>query len=139
MAFHRFLSAILFLVLYTPNFSDCSKEKEEALKDLGIDTTIVFDDLEVIFGSSTIIQFGNTVNLKDVKVQPSLKLKNFTDNKFHTLAMVDPDAPSRSNPVAAVRLLIYEYDETKFSFVNIGYHICIIFLYCAGMVALARY
>ena len=107
MAFNRFLSAILFLVLYTPNFSDCSKEKEEALQDLGIDTTIVFDNLEVIFGSSTNIQFGNTVNLKDVKVQPSLHLKNFTDVKFHTLAMVDPDAPSRSNPVAAVRYLYF--------------------------------
>ena len=108
MAFHRFLSAILFLVLYTPNFSECSKEKEEALKDLGIDTTIVFDNLKVSFGSSTIIQFGNTVNLKDVKVQPRMiKLENLEYDKFHTLAMVDPDAPSRSNPVAAVGLSIF--------------------------------
>ena len=97
------ISAILFIVLYIANFSECANKNEEALKDLGISTNIDFDQIEVSFGSSTIVQFGNTLNLGDVKVQPNVQLKNFKDSQFHTLAMVDPDAPSRANPVAGVR------------------------------------
>ena len=97
------ISAILFIVLYIANFSECVNNNEEALKDLGISTNIDFDQIEVTFGSSTTVQFGNKLNLGDVKVQPNVELKNFKDSQFHTLAMVDPDAPSRTNPVARVR------------------------------------
>ena len=97
------LSAILFIVLYIANFSECLNKNEEALKDLGISTNIEFDQIEVTFGSSTMVQFGNTLNLGDVKEQPNVLLKDFEDSQFHTLAMVDPDAPSRANPVARVR------------------------------------
>ena len=104
MAFHRFLSVFLFIAFYIANFYECAKENEEALKDLGITTNIDFDQLEVNFDSSITVQFGNTLNLADVKVQPHVQLANYKDNRFHTLAMVDPDAPSRANPVAKVRL-----------------------------------
>ena len=77
--------------------------KKKSFKDLGISTNIDFDQIEVTFGSSTTVQFGNKLNLGDVKVQPNVELKNFKDSQFHTLAMVDPDAPSRTNPVAGVR------------------------------------
>ena len=97
------ISATLFIVLYIANFSECVNKNEEALKDLGIATNIDFDQIEVSFGPSTTVQFGNTLNLGDVKVQPNVQLQNYKDSQFQTLAMVDPDAPSGANPVAGVR------------------------------------
>ena len=101
------ISAILFIVLYIANFSECVNKNEEALKALNISTNIDFDQIEVSFGSSTIVQFGNTLNLGDVKVQPNVQIKNFKDGLFHTLAMVDPDAPSRTNPIARVSCYMF--------------------------------
>ena len=104
MAFHRWLSATLFLAINIANLAEALTNKDGILEDLGIDTNIVFDNIEITFDDSTKVQFGNTLDLANVKVQPNVTVDDLKGTKFQTLAMVDPDAPSRKNPVAAVRL-----------------------------------
>ena len=89
----------MVMKMATPLF----KEKDGILKDLGIDTSITFKQLKVEFDASNAVSFGNTLKLADVKMQPNVQLEHFKDSKFHTLAMVDPDAPSRKNPIYKVR------------------------------------
>ena len=104
MAFHRLLSATLFLVILIANLAEALNNKDGILEDLGIDTNIEFDNIEITFDDFTKVQFGNTLDLANVKVQPKIKLvDDLKASKFQTLVMVDPDAPSRKNPVAAVR------------------------------------
>ena len=79
-------------------------EKDNILQDLGLDTTNTFTKLEVNFGSSANVDFGNDLTLNDVKAKPNVTIMRLRESKFMTLVMVDPDAPSRSNPVAKVRI-----------------------------------
>ena len=64
---------------------------------------MAFKVLPVRFAwASMNVEFGATLNLADVKIEPEVQLDGLSGSGFTTLAMVDPDAPSRSNPVAKV-------------------------------------
>ena len=60
----------------------------------------MFEKLDVNFGLSVKVDFGNDLKLASVKPKPNVKITTLENAKFLTLLMVDPDAPSRTNPVA---------------------------------------
>jgi len=79
---------------------DSRKEKDGILTDLNLENRTEFNDFPVRFAKSINVEFGATLNLADVKIEPEVQLDGLSGSGFTTLAMVDPDAPSRSNPVA---------------------------------------
>ncbi|CAH1404410.1 unnamed protein product [Nezara viridula] len=54
--------------------------------------------LEVHYNSSK-VNLGNTLNVSAVENAPSVNWSG-EDDSFYTICMIDPDAPSRSNPKA---------------------------------------
>ena len=103
MEFCQFVFNYFIGVLFILTLVDSLKNNDGIFKDLGLDEKNELDELNVRFSTSHKVLFGNTLNLDAVKVTPEIQLETFKDTKFHTLVMVDPDAPSRQNPVAAVR------------------------------------
>merc|ERR1711944_198025 len=101
MAIYRYVSKSLFFALLISNMVNSMEKKEEILKDLGLDTNNGYDDLTVRFPNSPDVREGSTLKLDVVKVKPEVPFEYLIDFKFYTLVMVDPDAPSRRNPVAA--------------------------------------
>ena len=81
------------------------EEKDNILQDLGFNSNTGIEKLEINFGSSTKVNFGNNLELTSVQVKPNVNISSLKakGSNFLTLAMVDPDVPSRSNPVAKVR------------------------------------
>ena len=83
-------------------------ETDDILKDLGLNVETMFDKLSVIFEvdfadtSFLDFDFGANLRLADVETQPDVKIPNIKDAPFVTMVMLDPDAPSRENPVAKV-------------------------------------
>jgi len=92
----------LIFMLLISNLADSWKEDNDGIfKDLGLEENDKCNELNVTFPTSHKVLFGNTLKLDDVKVTPKIQVETFQDSKFHTLVMVDPDAPSRTNPVAS--------------------------------------
>ena len=79
-------------------------ETDDILLDLGLDTSTMFKKLDVMFGSSDNVEFGNNLTLDSVQEKPIVDITRFTDSPLMTLIMVDPDARSRANPTERVRL-----------------------------------
>lgn len=83
--------------------TDCSSCDDGIINDLGLiglgTNNANFDELFVGFDPDNEVLFGNTLKLDNVQTPPYLNLETFTDSKYHTLVMVDPDAPSRQNPI----------------------------------------
>ena len=77
------------------------EEKDDILKDLGLEVNSDVRKLKVNFGSSK-ISYGEDLPLAAVKNKPSIKVPKACDAKYFTLMMVDPDAPSRKNPTKRV-------------------------------------
>ena len=77
------------------------KEKDNILKDLGLEVSSHVGQLKVDFGS-TKLSYGEVLPLAAVKNKPSIKIPKACDAKYFTLMMVDPDAPNRNNPTARV-------------------------------------
>ena len=98
-----FVFIYLIFMLLISNLADSLKDNDGIFKDLGLEENDEVEDLNVSFPTSHKVLFGNTLRLDDVKVTPTIQVETFQDSKFHTLVMVDPDAPSRKNPFAAVR------------------------------------
>ena len=103
MSHERYISFYLSIVIILLSQSvDSRKEKDGILTDLNLENSAVFKDLPVSFARSRNVEFGATLNLADVKIEPEVQLDGLSGSRLTTLAMVDPDAPSRSNPVAKV-------------------------------------
>ena len=88
------------------------EETDDILKDLELSSDLKFEKLSVVFDVDFVdtnfleVDFGANLKLKDVQIQPDIKLPNIKDAQFLTFVMLDPDAPSRQKPTAKVR--IYE-------------------------------
>ena len=103
MSHKRYISFYLSIaIIFLSQSVDSRKEKDGILTDLNLEISTVFEDLPVSFAKSINIEFGATLNLADVRIEPDVQLDGLSASKYTTLAMVDPDAPSRSNPVAKV-------------------------------------
>ncbi|XP_057668960.1 protein D3-like isoform X1 [Diorhabda carinulata] len=70
-------------------------EKEEVIPDV-IDK-VPEEVTEVIYPSGAKVNLGNELTPTQVKDEPVVKWTS-DDNAFYTVAMVDPDAPSRKEP-----------------------------------------
>merc|ERR1712029_842656 len=46
-------------------------------------------------------EYGNTLTVSKAQSQPRVSFEDADSKKLYTLAMVDPDAPSRADPKAA--------------------------------------
>ena len=99
----RFVFSFAIFVMWISNLAESWKNNDDIFKDLGLDENTECNELNVSFSTSHKVLYGNSLKLGDVRVTPEIQLETFKDSKFHTLVMVDPDAPSRQNPVAAVR------------------------------------
>ena len=83
-------------------------ETDDILKDLELNVETTFDKLSVVFEvdfedtSFLDFDFGANLRLEDVGKQPDVKIPNIKDVPFLTMMMLDPDAPSRENPIAKV-------------------------------------
>ena len=106
MVFYQHVSSYVLIALLFSGLVYSAKDNDDIFKNLGLDENISYYDLNVSFSTTHKVSFGNTLNLDDVKVQPDVQLETFKGSKYHTLVMVDPDAPSRKNPVAAVSKII---------------------------------
>ena len=88
------------------------EETDNILKDLGFDSNLKFDKLSVTFEvdfedtNFLDVEFGTTLKLEDVQSQPEIKIPKVESSAYVTLAMVDPDAPSRKNPISKVCLYL---------------------------------
>ena len=103
MSHKRYISFYLSIAIISLSHSlDSRQEKDEILTDLNLEISTAFEDLPVSFAKSINVEFSATLNLADVKIEPHVHLDGLGASNFTTLAMVDPDAPSRSNPVAKV-------------------------------------
>ena len=103
MSHKRYISFYLSIaIIFLSQSVDSRKEKDVILTDLNLEKSTEFKDLPVSFAKSINVEFGATLNLADVKIEPEVQLDGLSGSGFTTLAMVDPDAPSRSNPVAKV-------------------------------------
>ena len=98
MTFFQRLTRYVFLFLFIGNSANALTEKDDILKDLRFNKSATFDSLSIRFNGQVDVEFGNTIGLGNLKEKPQVDLNNFQDSEFHTLAMVDPDAPSRENP-----------------------------------------
>jgi len=47
-----------------------------------------------------LIKQGSTLSIESTQTKPNIKY-NFTPNTLYSLVMIDPDAPSKSNPIYA--------------------------------------
>lgn len=54
--------------------------------------------ITVIYPGEKEVEFGGELTPRDVKDQPQVTWDANPD-KYYTLSMVDPDAPSRDNPI----------------------------------------
>ena len=103
MSHKRYISFYLSIaIIFLCQSVDSRNEKDGILADLNLENSTEFKDLPVSFAKSINVEFGATLNLADVKIEPDVQLDGLSASKYMTLAMVDPDAPSRSNPVAKV-------------------------------------
>merc|ERR1712179_113008 len=57
--------------------------------------------LNVKYDENVAVNLGNTLSVSGAGREPSVQFKEAEDDSVYTLAMVDPDAPSRKNPRAA--------------------------------------
>jgi len=57
--------------------------------------------LEVSYPSLYPLSPGDTLTISEARKMPSVRLESASKDKLYTVAMVDPDAPSRKNPRAA--------------------------------------
>ena len=105
MSHKRYILCYLsFAIILLSQSVDSRKEKDGILTDLNLENSTELKDLPVSFAKSVNVEFGATINLADVKIEPDVQLDGLSGSKYMTLAMVDPDAPSRSNPVAQVKI-----------------------------------
>ena len=103
MSHKRYISFYLSIaIIFLCQSVDSRNEKDGILTDLNLENSTEFKDLPVSFAKAINVEFGATLNLADVKIEPDVQLDGLSGSKYMTLAMVDPDAPSRSNPVAKV-------------------------------------
>ena len=85
-----------------------TEEANQILKDLGLNVGIDFEKVSVVFDVDFVdtnfleVDFGAKLKLEDVQKQPDVKIPNSKDIQFLTMAMLDPDAPSRQSPTARV-------------------------------------
>ncbi|XP_014259005.1 protein D3-like [Cimex lectularius] len=56
------------------------------------------DMLNIHYKSGAVVSMGNELTPTQVKNQPDVGWKDADENSLYTLAMVDPDAPSREAP-----------------------------------------
>ena len=88
-----------------------TEEANQILKDLGLNVGIEFEKVSVVFDVDFVdtnfleVDFGAKLKLEDVQKQPDVKIPNAKDVQFLTMAMLDPDAPSRQSPTARVILI----------------------------------
>ena len=88
--------------------SQVLNETDSILKDLGLNVELQAEKLSVIFDVDFVdtdfleVDFGSTLKLENVQKQPDVKLPTIKNSQYLTMAMVDPDAPSRENPKAKV-------------------------------------
>lgn len=73
-------------------------------------------ELEVYFNNNK-IKNKQIMPLETVQMQPQIKF-NLESNKFYTILMVDPDAPSKDNPIYKYVLhwLVYNNNEIAVNF-----------------------
>ena len=97
------------------------EESDSTLKDLGFEDSenIRFEKLSVTFEvdfedtNFLDVDLGVTLNLQDVQTQPLISVPRHQDFAYFTLAMVDPNAPSRENPVAKVGFMTLRFSLKK--------------------------
>ena len=65
------------------------------LQDLGLDTYNKFEKVEVTFGFSVNVDFGNDLVLASVQSKPKVNITTLVESTFQTLVMVDADGPNR--------------------------------------------
>ena len=65
------------------------------LQDLGLDTYNKFEKVEVTFGLSVNVDFGNDLVLASVQSKPNVNITTLGESTFQTLVMVDADGPNR--------------------------------------------
>ena len=103
MSHKRYISFYLSIaIIFLSQSVNSRKEKDGILTDLNLEISTEFNDLPVSFAKAINVEFGATLNLADVLLEPRVQLDGLSGSAFTTLAMVDPDAPSRSNPIAKV-------------------------------------
>ena len=104
----RHLRSYTTLIVAFAIMAHCLEETDDSLKDLGLNVDAKFEKLNVTFDVDFTdtdfleVDFSATLRLEDVKSQPSVTIPKVEGAQFVTMAMVDPDAPSRENPVAKV-------------------------------------
>ena len=87
------------------------EESDSILKDLGFDPDLKFEKMSVTFEvdfedtNFLDVDLGSNLNLEDVQSTPLISVPQHQNFAYFTLAMVDPDAPNRENPVAKVGLI----------------------------------
>ncbi|GJQ70400.1 hypothetical protein Trydic_g22829 [Trypoxylus dichotomus] len=90
----------LIFLYFTIGFSKCDilekMEKEGIIPDV-IDV-VPKETLEVTYPGGEKVNFGEELTPTQVKDPPTVNW-TATQNAYYTLAMVDPDAPSRENPI----------------------------------------
>ena len=86
------------------------EETDDILKDLGFDVKLRFEKLSVVFDVDFVdtnfleVEFAASLKIADVQKQPEVRVPNIKDVEFSTLVMLDPDAPSRQQPTAKVKV-----------------------------------
>ena len=86
------------------------EETDDILKDLGLDVKLRFEKLSVVFDVDFVdtnfleVEFAASLKIADVQKQPEVRVPNIKDVEFSTLVMLDPDAPSRQQPTAKVKV-----------------------------------
>merc|ERR1711915_965492 len=96
------INSVAFIVALV-KLSDASELSEKFTKD-GINPDVVNVNpshlLRVQYKDHE-VTLGNTIPVPQAATRPLVQLESAVSGKLYTLAMVDPDAPSRKNPSAA--------------------------------------
>lgn len=93
----------LFLLCLLIALCNCEmSEVETAFEDHGIVPNSLLvaprQKVEVSYPSGVVVNFGNELTPTQVKDKPSVSWEA-EDGAYYSLVMMDPDAPSRENPI----------------------------------------
>merc|ERR1711974_68514 len=99
---------LLFILLFCP-LPGFTKEATVSVQDAFAEAGIVKDlkisppekQLQVLYPGLNPLAPGETLSVTNTVETPGLRLVGAVEGKLYTVAMVDPDAPSRKNPRAA--------------------------------------
>jgi len=95
----------MFLLLLLPLLCTEAVNVQDSFAEAGLlkDLKILAPDkqLEVSYPGLYPLAPGDSLAVSEAREIPSIRLQEASKDKLYTIAMVDPDAPSRKNPRAA--------------------------------------